>query len=1199
MGVVDLQLKKLEIQGFKSFANKVEIDFENPVTAVVGPNGSGKSNISDAIRWVLGEQGAKSLRGNKMEDIIFTGTINRKALGMAEVSLTLDNSSQKLDIDYNEVKITRRMYRSGESEYYLNKSSCRLKDIRELLMDTGIGKDGYSIIGQGKIDEILSSKSEDRRQLFEEAAGIVKYKHRKYEAEKKLADTKDNLLRVKDILYELENQLEPLKKQSAKVIKYNEINEKLFQFEINLFIREIDKIDGELKHIQQQTNMLKESLIIQNTEKENHTVELHQLQEDLQKIEQKTIEKQEDFYHIKNSISKIEGEIKVIQQKSFHSTENIKRLQKDIKDIEDLNNSCIKKLDNKLIQLENVNMELNELEEKLENYTNEYKEVIQLKTIKEKEVEKSKGDIIDILNDISDKKAEANSLKTLLQTMKQQQEQINQDTQNYNDKKNEREIKFHNLKKDLKNNYINIQKINDEITMITKEKDIVKNKEIKLFKQLEETKKELHHKISKKNILSEMDREGEGYSKSVKNLINACNNNLELAKGVHGTVADLLKVAKGYERAMESALGASIQNIITSNEEIAKKLINYLKQHNLGRVTLLPISSIQKKNIRQDEFNIIKRINDVNIAIDVIEYEEKFYNIFSYLLSRVLIVPDLDIAIQTSRKLQHKFKIVTLQGDIMNIGGSLTGGSNVFKGSSILTRKRELEELTAIITKLEIEEENFQQQHNTLLNNIRNFNERLDYLNTCQQEYKILEATLESRIQQLEDENKEKQLLMKQLQAENIQINQVYQITLDKYTAISKDIGNMETGIADIKNSLVNDEKYLLKEKQRIESLNDIMTKEKINHASIKEQKKSLLQEIESLQGTIAEGREQRKVKEKEIVSNDEEGKQLQSEKSTKEKQLKSLSQNIIFLQNELEGLKITKENLLQREKNKIEILKQVEEVILELKDSNYKLDMKSTRLEMQQQNFYTKLWEDYELTYKDAKDLRENLSDNVNITKEIKQAKDEINSLGHINPQAIEEYENIKERYEFLHEQSQDLERAKESLGKVIKDIEYKMEKQFINEFIKIKTNFNEVFRKLFGGGKAQLVLEDEKDILNCGIEIIAQPPGKKLQSLSLLSGGERALTAISLLFGILLVKPSPFCILDEIEAALDDANVNRFAKFLQELSSNTQFIVITHRKGTMEHADVLYGITMEEEGVSKIVSLKLTDEISKEIAS
>lgn len=1199
MGVVDLQLKKLEIQGFKSFANKVEIDFENPVTAVVGPNGSGKSNISDAIRWVLGEQGAKSLRGNKMEDIIFTGTINRKALGMAEVSLTLDNSSQKLDIDYNEVKITRRMYRSGESEYYLNKSSCRLKDIRELLMDTGIGKDGYSIIGQGKIDEILSSKSEERRQLFEEAAGIVKYKHRKYEAEKKLADTKDNLLRIKDILYELENQLEPLKKQSAKVIKYNEIKEKLFQFEINLFIREIDKIDGELKHIKQQTDMLKETLIIQNTEKENHAVELHQLQGDLQKTEQKTIEKQEDFYRIKNMISKIEGEINVIQQKSFHSTENIKRLQKDIKAIEDLNSSCIKKLDNKLMQLENINIGLKELEEKLENYTNEYKEAIRLKTMKEKEVEKSKSNIIDILNDISDKKAEANSLKTLLQTMKQQQEQINQDTQNYKDKKNEREIKFYNLKRDLKNNYINIQKINEEITIVTKEKDIVKNKEIKLFKQLEETKNELHHKISKKNILSEMDREGEGYSKSVKNLINACNNNLGLSKGVYGTVADLLKVSKGYERAMESALGASIQNIITSNEEVAKKLINYLKQHNLGRVTLLPISSIQKKNIRQDEFNVIKGINDVNIAIDVIEYEEKFYNIFSYLLSRVLIVPDLDIAIQTSRKLQHKFKIVTLQGDLMNIGGSLTGGSNAFKGSSILTRKRELEELTAIITKLVIEEENFQQQHNTLLNKIRIFNESLDYLNTCQQEYKILEATLESRIQQLKDENKEKQLLMKQLQAENIQINQVYQMTLDKYTAISKDIGNMEIGIADIKNSLVNDEKHLLKEKQRIESLNDIITKEKINHASIKEQKKSLLHEIKDLRGTIVDTKIQRKVKEEEIISNDEEGKQLQSEKNIKKKQLKSLSQNIIFLQNELEELKVIKENLLQREKNKIEILTQVEEVILELKDSNYKLDMKSTRLEMQQQNFYTKLWEEYELTYKDAKDLRENLSDDINITKEIKQAKDEINSLGHINPQAIEEYENIKERYEFLNEQSQDLERAKESLGKVIKDIEYKMEKQFIDEFIKIKTNFNDVFRKLFGGGEAQLVLEDEKDILNCGIEIIAQPPGKKLQSLSLLSGGERALTAISLLFGILLVKPSPFCILDEIEAALDDANVNRFAKFLQELSSDTQFIVITHRKGTMEHADVLYGITMEEEGVSKIVSLKLTDEISKEIAS
>lgn len=1194
-----LHLKKLEVQGFKSFANKIEMNFENPVTAVVGPNGSGKSNISDAIRWVLGEQGVKSLRGSKMEDIIFAGTANRKALGMAEVSLTLDNSSQTLPIEYDEVRITRRMYRSGESEYYLNKSLCRLKDIRELLMDTGIGKDGYSIIGQGKIDEILSSKSEERRQLFEEAVGIVKYKHRKYEAEKKLNDTKENLLRVKDILHELENQLKPLKEQRTKVIKYNETKESLFKLEINLFIREIDKIDEELKHIQQQTDMLKQSLIAQTTEKEGHSIELAKIQDSLKLIEEKTIQKQDDFYHMKNDIGKIEGEINVIQQKIFHCTENVKRFKNEIADIENLNNITMKELDNKLIQLKAINVNLNELEETLEKNIALHENMTQLKTLKEEDVEKSKIHIIDSLNNISDKKGESNSLKTLIETMEKQRHQLYKDMEIYEDKKKEGEIKLDNFKQELKKTQINIQSISDKILIISKEKNIVGDKANSLLKKLEEIKSQLRHKSSKKNILKEMDKEGEGYSKSVKNIINACNKDSVLAEGVYGTVADLLNVSKGYEKAIEAALGATIQNIITRNEDDAKKLIAYLKKYNLGRVTLLPITSIQKKFIRQEELNIIKEINDVKIAIDIIKFENRFQNIFSYLLSRVLIVPNIDIAIKASRRLQHKFKIVTLDGDVMNIGGSLTGGSTTFKGNSILGRKRELEELAEIIGKLAIEEENLQKQYDTLLNSISAFDEKLKNFNMQQQENKILEATLESKIQQTEGENKERNLFIKQMQGENTQLIKAQKITLDKYAIICQEIEDMEAGIADIKDILVNNETYLLKEKQQIENLNDIITKDKINYASIKEQKKSLLQEIKGLQKTIETNKTQRKEKQHEIIENNKEYNRLQQKFSEKEKQLKKLSKNIIFIQDELKGLKNTKQELLQVEKHKKQMLSQVEEIILELKESNYKLDMKSTRLEMQQQSFYNKLWEDYELTYNNAKGEREDLPDNINITKEIKNLKDKIKSLGYVNLHAIEEYENLKERYDFLQQQNQDLEKAKESLGKVIKDMEEKMEKQFIEEFTKIKRKFNEVFTKLFNGGKAQLILEDEKDILNCGIEIIAQPPGKKLQSLSLLSGGERALTAISLLFGILLVKPSPFCILDEIEAALDDANVNRFAEFLQELSSDTQFIVITHRKGTMENADVLYGVTMEEEGISKIVSVKITDEINKEIAS
>ncbi|AKL95506.1 chromosome partition protein Smc [Clostridium aceticum] len=1194
-----MYLKRLEVYGFKSFANKTEMSFEEGVTAVVGPNGSGKSNISDAIKWVLGEQSVKSLRGSKMEDVIFSGTSSRKPLGIAEVSLTLDNSSQALPVAYEEVTITRRMYRSGESEYYLNKSSCRLKDIRELFMDTGIGKEGYSVIGQGKIDEILSSKSEDRRQLFEEAAGIVKYKHRKHEAQKKLDNTKDNLTRLTDILQELQNQLEPLKNQSIKAKKYEELKEALLKLEVNLFIREIDKTDIELKQTHQQVEMLKKSLSLQTKEKDTHTSQLVEVQKKIDLREDEVQMYQDEFYHTQNEVGKKEGHINLNQEKLVHLAENTGRLKGEIEEIHRNTVKNTEELEAKLEIFNKMNTETEGMKKDLEKKVSEYEKAVQLSLLKEEDMENSKSYIIDALNDIADKKSEENSFKTLMNTMQQRIEQVEQDEIDYKRKKEEGKEKADALEGKLREITNALNHRNEEMNNGTAEKTKLEEKKSLAYKELERIKSEINHKSSKKSIIEEMEKGHDGYNKSVKNILRACEKDLTLGEGIYGVVANLLKVSKGYEIAVETALGPAIQNIVTRNEEDAKRLIRYLKKHNLGRVTLLPLTSIQKKHISQEELSILKRLSNVEVAIDRIVFNSDFTNVFSSLLSRVLIVPNLNTATEAAKALQYRFKIVTIDGDVMNVGGALTGGSSAFRGNSILGRKRELEELTESIAALKKEEKDLQTKYDECVEIIEGLDKRLKLLSKEHQEDQIQQATLKSKVQQAQEERKQIDGFIKQIERETTELIAAKKTTSDQYAKVHQEICEMEEKISHTKHTLQDGEKELLKEKQQREMLNNEITKIKISLASTKEQKKSISQDIEKIQAALKLNEIQLCEKEEEIAKNTKEDQYLQQQLNENKIHLETLQKNLEILQKKLEELKNDKQNLLEVQDQGRETVSQIEAVITDLNESVYKLDMKSTRLEMQQQTFYNKLWEEYELTYINAKEIKQEISEHLNITKEIKMLKDEIKELGPINLQAIEAYEDVKERHEFLGQQKDDLQKAREALVKVIKDMEDTMQKQFLEEFNKIKKNFNEVFVKLFGGGKAELILQEDKDLLNCGIEIIAQPPGKKLQSLSLLSGGERALTAIALLFGILLVKPTPFCVLDEIEAALDDANVNRFAKFLQDLSHHTQFIVVTHRKGTMENAGALYGVTMEEEGISKIVSVKLTDEIKKEIAS
>lgn len=1189
----------MELYGFKSFADKIELNFEGGITAIVGPNGSGKSNISDAIRWVLGEQSVKSLRGNKMEDVIFAGTKNRKPLNMTEISLTLDNSSQLLPIEFDEVTIARRMYRTGESEYYLNKSLCRLRDIRELLMDTGIGKEGYSIIGQGKIDEILSSRPDDRRFLFEEAVGIVKYKYRKTEAEKKLDSTKENLIRVSDILKELEKQLQPLKEQREKAEKFLKFKKELLKYETNLCVNEIDKIDGELKHINKQMEMLSSSLQTQKSEKKILNMKLNDIQSHKDAIENRIMELQNQHFESQQEISNKQGMANVKLEKKEHYRYNINRLKKESQLITKNKKEIKKKLDDKYHQVKTLEANLEAIGKITKQDKRKYELIISKNESKKIEMEKLKSHIIDILNIISEKKIQANSYKTLLKTMEERIEQIKIELDNQ-----EKDIK--KIRQEERVIECNLNNIDSKLDGICKKINHLEANEAELLQrekhivnQLDNINARLQHKISRKNVLKAMEATHEGYSKGVRNILRLRDGGTSLAKGIHGTVADLIKVTKSYELAIEIALGASIQNVVIQKEEVGKLLINILKKDNLGRVTFLPITSIKDRSLYPNERRIIGGYKDAKIAMEVIDFDYKYRNIFSYLLNRVLIVPDMDLGIQLARELNYRLRIVTIDGDIINIGGSMTGGSSRIKDEGILSRRRELKELKENIMKLDKELKLAKKEYDGLLELKNKLAKESDCLNKQEREVRMDKLTLINKAEQNCKESENSLQAMKRLEGELEDLEEAKATTLEKSNTIYSEIRSMEAKNKELEDGLKKNEQALAMEKDDLEELSKKITENRIEYASLQEQKKAALQEIENLQEAIGKQRKQLEEKEGEIITNRKKKALLKIELDQNTQRLKELSLKTDKINRISQEKNMQKQELEKLIEDKIKSSQQIEEIINELRDGIHKLDVKSTKLEMQQQVFYNKLWEEYELTYKEAIENKHSIAEGVNIAQETRKLKEKIRSLGDVSLNSIEEYDEVKERYDFLTEQKNDLTHAGLNLRKVIKDIERTMENQFTKEFDKIKISFNKVFQKLFGGGKAELVLVDKDNILDSGIDIIAQPPGKKLQNLLLLSGGEKALTAIALLFGILLVKPSPFCILDEIEAALDDVNVNRFAKFLQELSSDTQFVVITHRQGTMEKADVLYGVSMEEEGVSKLVSVKLADRSDDEIAS
>lgn len=1180
-----MYLKRLELQGFKSFADKTILELRPGITTVIGPNGSGKSNISDAIRWVLGEQSMKSLRGTKSLDIIFAGTQNRKSLGFAEASLVFDNSDGALPIEFTEVTVTRKIYRSGETGYYINKTPCRLKDVLELFMDTGIGKDGYSIIGQGKIDEILSNKSEDRRHIFEEAAGIVKYRSRKEEAEKKLEHTKLNLLRINDIISEIEGNLGPLQTQSEKAKKYLNLREELKNIEVGLFVYNIEKYKENLQQIVQDIDVMQS-----------------QCNDEEGKLERVKILKEE----LKSSIDEITEQIENMSNLGFESQKEIEQLNSEINvaktRITNNNENSVRFTDEKQEQ----NEKIQELKQELEQKEAKKDNLKQNKEKFEKELNEKQEELAKITEKLSAKELEIEGYK---QTVEQNtdkkyelQSEINAQEinfQNYEKRQNQIKQEIQTTISELDNTRMN----KEEISKGFYESENKKNKAQKSLEEVAKQKQEANQKIksfeSNINILSsdmrikesrlkfliETEKEKEGYIKSVKSLLKDCENIKDLGKGMHGVLANIIEVPDELETAIEMCLGASLQNIVTDTEEDAKKLVEHLRKNNLGRASFLPIASVKGKKLEKLKGN---ESGVIGIASDLVKFNKKYEQIILNLLGRTVIVDNMDTAIKVAKQNGYTFRIVTKDGDLINPSGAITGGSVAKKTVNILGRGKEIEKLEkeiknikAKIQKLEEEKEEYEQSIEGILELSANLEKELQEIDITYATEKQKMISIDENIQKLQNrlnKLKEEQKNLETLKQESIEQKEKIQEETQKITNQNEELSKLISEFAELNKD---DQKY-------IDDLNFDITNLKISVSSFDESESS----IQEIQERINQELNNAKAS---IENKNNQIEQIKVDNENLEKSIQETLNKIEEIKRKVNNSSSEIEKMKQERAQKSEKLSKQEDeitskfkIIEDLKSQLVKLDVKKTKVEEDINTIINKMWEEYELTPNNVEGYAK--PENVALTqKRVNNIRTEIRDLGSVNVDSIEEYKNLKDRYDFMSEQRLDLENTMSKLRKVITDMTQIMKEQFREKFKIINKNFGEVFAELFGGGKASLNLEDEENILECGIEITVQPPGKKLQNMMLLSGGEKAFTAIALLFAILKINPAPFCVLDEIEAALDDVNVFRYADYLKKFTEHTQFLVITHRKGTMEAADTVYGVTMEESGISKLLSMKL----------
>lgn len=1182
-----MYLKSIEVQGFKSFANRIKFDFHEGITGIVGPNGSGKSNVADAVRWVLGEQRVKQLRGGTMQDVIFSGTENRRALSYASVAITLNNADHQLPVDYEEVTVTRKLYRSGESEYLLNGAACRLKDINEMFYDTGIGKEGYSIIGQGQIDRILSGKPEERRELFDEAAGIVKFKRRKNLSLKKLEEERQNLTRVNDILSELEKQIEPLSRQSEVAREYLKKKEELKTFDINMFLLETERIKEQLEEIEGQLGNAEEELREANVRYEEMKAEYDAIEEEVDSIDF-SIEKAKSQLNETNLLKQqLEGQINVLK-------EQINTVRMNDEHYDNRRHTVRIEIEARQGQLQELSREQEEVRGKLLQVSKRDQEakeaLIQVQSRiagQTAEVEESKQEIMELLDNRASTRAKIQHYDTTQAQVKARRaelERLLEETKQEGDKQNAT----------LSSYEIQLGKVREELSAFSGQIQS-KEQEIGRFQaELNEKQEKLrlgqtayHRESSRLESLKNITERYDGYGNSIRKVM-SCR---EKEPGLLGVVADIIQVDKEYEIAVETALGGSIQNIVTDTEETAKRMIAFLKKNKFGRATFLPLTSMHGGGGIRDAA-ALKEPGVIGLANTLVRVEPKFQGMADQLLGRTIVVDHIDHGISIARKFRQSLRLVTLEGDLINPGGSMTGGA--FKNSSnLLSRRREIQEFEETVAMLKRDMDGMEQEVNDIKQKRASCYNAIDDIQHQISKASIVENTVKMNVEQVQGKQRELQEQRRMYQEEQEILLEQLQEIRDNEESIQLELGASKRLEQEL-NEKIEALQKALEEDRELESTQMKHSEEvHLSYASLEQQNTFILENISRIEEETAKFQEELK----EVDTNKGNAAQEIQEKEQEIQDLRTTIENSGELFEEIQkeiNLQVAKrDELNQKHKAFLGKREELSKHMSDLDKECFRLNSRKESYEEAADKQINYMWEEYELTLRRARELRNpNLTDLSYMKRQIQTLKNEIKKLGNVNVNAIEEYKEVSERYEFLKGQHDDLVEAETTLVQIIEELDVAMRRQFQEQFALISKEFDNVFRQLFGGGKGTLELMEDEDILEAGIRIIAQPPGKKLQNMMQLSGGEKALTAISLLFAIQNLKPSPFCLLDEIEAALDDNNVGRFAKYLHRLTENTQFIVITHRRGTMTAADRLYGITMQEKGVSTLVSVDLLED-------
>lgn len=1181
-----MYLKNIEVYGFKSFAQKINFEFHNGITGIVGPNGSGKSNVGDAVRWVLGEQSAKQLRGGNMQDVIFSGTENRKPLSFASVSITLDNSDHKLPVDYNEVTVARRLYRSGESEYLINGSGCRLKDIQEMFYDTGIGKEGYSIIGQGQIDKILSGKPEERRELFDEAAGIVKFKRRKITTLKKLDEERQNLVRVTDILSELTKQLGPLERQSETARIYLAKRDELKELDINLFLLDHQRTGELLNELETKLSQAQQELDEAQSAYEQTKAEYERLEQELEELNTKLDALKEEQQENALLKQQYEGQIKVLEeqissgrQNSEHFRSRLTVLKDDLQKRSEEKEKLTEERAALYNRLKETRDNLKKETESLENIVSNVDECTQA-------VEDGKNEIIEILNSRATTKGKAQRFDAMMEQLDIRKAEVSRRILRLKSEEAILESDREKAQKQYDAVTNVIQSTNAECVRLDEEIHQIQEKLKKQNSQMEIGQTAYHREASRLESLRNITERYDGYGNSIRRVMEQKSHE----PGIRGVVADIIHVQKDYEVAIETALGGSIQNIVTDNEQTAKRMISFLKKNRYGRATFLPLSNISGRGGLAQK-DVLREPGVVGTANTLVEADAEYSELVMYLLGRVLVVDNIDHAIAIGKKYRHSLRMVTIEGESLSPGGSMTGGA--FKNNSnLLGRRREIEELerSVGILKKELEEtqraigEN-RSRRNVLRDTIADFQQQL------QQQY-VEQNTAKMNLAQIQEKEDEIQSSYRRIEREQEELRQQAGEIRQDHSSIARELEDSQKDEKELEVFIETKQKELEEWKAEETEKNHILEKIRLEESSLEQQNHFLQENISRLENEIeAYHRESEEITENLSRSAEEIHKKEDGIAELKKAVTECTGKEEVLDARRIEWQE-EKEKRSTSHKSFFEKRDHLSEKTSLLDKECFRLRSQAEKIEEQRESQISYMWEEYEITPNNALQYRkEELTDRQTIKKDVLRIKDEIRKLGSVNVNAIEDYKNLLERHTFLSAQYEDIVKAEETLEGIIQELDEGMRKQFTEKFRDIQREFDKAFKELFGGGKGTLELAEDEDILEAGIRIISQPPGKKLQNMMQLSGGEKALTAIALLFAIQNLKPSPFCLLDEIEAALDDSNVGRFASYLQKLTKNTQFIIITHRRGTMNAADRLYGITMQEKGVSTLVSVDLVE--------